>query len=297
VQQGAAAAVAHTRNPVNAPLDTEVRFWIERGFAFVCHFAILAALALIGLRHFQDLPSGVSAATLYLLLPYTAFHIGQAHPVWPAALILWAVFWYTRPTVAGLLIGLAAGTAFFPALLVPVWLQFYRRAGVGRFALGLLAGWVAGVATTVGVLTLAGEFPDGWQRSLNVADWQPWRRPTAESVWTGVHWAYRLPVFIAYVGFVATAWFWPPVRNLGNLLATSAAVLIGIQFWYADRGGQYVLWYLPLLILVVLRPNLSDVVPIPPGPLPGFVVRLGRWGLRRAHPVPVAHETTSGVHG
>jgi len=31
-----------------------------------------------------------------------------------------------------------------------------------------------------------------------------------------------------------------------------------IQFWYADQGGVYVLWYLPLLLLLVFRPNLAD---------------------------------------
>ena len=42
------------------------------------------------------------------------------------------------------------------------------------------------------------------------------------------------------------------------MLALTAACLIGIQFWYADRGGAYVLWYLPVLLLVVFRPNLAD---------------------------------------
>ena len=35
-------------------------------------------------------------------------------------------------------------------------------------------------------------------------------------------------------------------------------MVIGVQFWYADQGGVYVLWYLPLLLLMVFRPNLSD---------------------------------------
>lgn len=295
--QAGAAAVAHAQGPVDGPRDDEVRFWVERGFAFVCHFGIVAALVLIGWRLFGDLPTGVAAGTLYLLLPYTAFHIGQVHHVWPAMLILWAVFWYRRPTIAGLLLGLAAGTAFFPALLVPIWLQFFRRAGIGRFVLGMWAGTLVGLGLTVGVLALAGEFPNGWQRTLNVADWQPWREPTAESIWTGIHWVYRLPVFIVYVGFIGTAWLWPPVRNLGNLVAVSAAALIGIQFWFADRGGQYVLWFLPLVILVVLRPNLTELQPVPPGPVPGFVVRLGRWLVRRVVPIPVVRETATGVPG
>ena len=67
-------------------------------------------------------------------------------------------------------------------------------------------------------------------------------------------------------------------------LALSAALLLGIQFWYADRGGIYVLWYLPFLLLLVFRPNLSDRVPPVINPETDWLVRLGhvlkRWALR-----------------
>jgi hypothetical protein len=70
-----------------------------------------------------------------------------------------------------------------------------------------------------------------------------------------------MPVFVAYLAFVATTFFWPSPKNLAHTLALSAAVLIGLQFWYADQGGVYVLWYLPLLLLLVFRPNLADRQP------------------------------------
>ena len=245
--------------------------------AMACHLVVVAGLVLIGARRFHDLPTGVAAGTLYLLIPYTAFQIGQIHHVWPAALIVWAFYYFRHPTVSGGLIGLAAGTAFFPLLLLPVWAQFYRDRGSVRFLVGAAVGGAVGLAATLVVLGLTGEFPDGVRRTLEQSDWQPWRVPTAESVWVGVHWAYRLPVFILYAGFVVTSYLWPPVRNLGHLLAVSAAVLIGVQFWYADRGGLYVLWYAPLVVLIVLRPNLADQEPVPPGPFPRVFGRIGRW--------------------
>jgi hypothetical protein len=71
-----------------------------------------------------------------------------------------------------------------------------------------------------------------------------------------------------------------------------AAVLLGIQFWYADRGGVYVLWYLPILLLVVFRPNLSDRRPPIPETDEDFVVRSIRTvrrltGRLMARPAPV----------
>src|SRR5262245_17099363 len=138
-------------NGRNAPADDEVskigkesvafelaqqpfERWVLRGFALLCHLACVAGLVLVGRLHFQDGLGGMAAATFYLILPYTGHHVGQAHHVWPAALLVWALVAYRKPMIAGSLLGLAAGTAYFPALLFPLWFSFYWRRGAGRFA-------------------------------------------------------------------------------------------------------------------------------------------------------------------
>jgi hypothetical protein len=103
-------------------------------------------------------------------------------------------------------------------------------------------------------------------------------------LWTGAHWAYRLPVFVLYVAFLIGITFWPSPKNLSHLIALSAAVLIGVQFWYADRGGVYVLWYLPLVLLLVFRPNLTNTEPPPIEPGSGMMVRLASAAWRRVRP-------------
>src|SRR5262249_32862706 len=91
----------------NVPRDpATLRAWVERGFAGLCHFAVVAALILLGIRHFGDWTAGIAAATMYVLLPYCAFHITQVDYVLPAALVLWAVVLYRSPAVAGALIGI-----------------------------------------------------------------------------------------------------------------------------------------------------------------------------------------------
>jgi hypothetical protein len=239
----------------------DLRFVVSCTLAMLCHLAVAAGLFFIGYRVFQDASAGVAAATFYLLLPYTAYHVGQIHHVWPSALLVWAVACYRRPILAGVLLGLAAGSMFFPALLFPVWLGFYWRRGAGRFAgafvlSALLSLMIASLYLLEQTNVLA-----TLQSSLKLAEWQAWRIPTTDSFWKGIHWAFRLPVFIAYVAFLTVTFFWPSPKNLAHLLALSAAILIGIQFWYADQGGVYVLWYLPLLLLLVFRPNLADRQP------------------------------------
>jgi hypothetical protein len=52
---------------------------------------------------------------------------------------------------------------------------------------------------------------------------------------------------------------WPVRKNLEHLLAHSAAVVVATQFWYPHQGGIYVLWYLPLMLVVTFRPRLSHL--------------------------------------
>ena len=196
----------------------------------------MLALIYIGWRHFQDLTSGMAAATLYLLLPFIAFHITQIHHVLPTALLLWAVALYRRPQAAGTLVGLAAGSLFFPALdAASVWLGFHWRGTALRRSVRRVP-WALEPITLTGVLAfgLDGELAERLRTTLALWDWQRWRVPQAESFWTGVHWAYRIPVFAAYALFVLATAFWPAPKHLAHLIALLAAVLIGLQLWYAD---------------------------------------------------------------
>ena len=261
---------------------------VERALAIVCHLAVVTGLIFVGWRHYQDAHAGMAAATFYLLLPYTflllpysQLRVGQWHHALPMALVVWAVAAYRLPTLAGVLLGLAAGAVYFPALLAPVWFSFYWRRGAGRFAGAFLLAAGLSLAATGTILWLQGELYPSLHSALTLSDWQAWKVPTTESFWqgpsgTGVHWAYRIPVFIAYLAFVLTTMFWPMPKNLAHVLALSAAVLIGLQFWYADQGGVYVLWYLPLLLLLVFRPNLADRRPAPIPAETDWLRRLGR---------------------
>jgi hypothetical protein len=282
-EDGATAVVSQTQTGPGRASPADVRFWVERALALVCHAAVVTGLVLIGVRHFQDAAAGVALGTLYLLIPYTAFHVAQFHLVWPAAFVTWAVFCYRRPALSGWLLGVAAGSTFVPLLLFPLWAGFYARRGLGRFtawfftALGLSVGIIAAVM-----------WWDGWLTSgltwAGVSDWLPWKRATNESLWTGVHGAYRLPIFVLYVGFVAAVTIWPSPKDVSHLVALSAAVLIGVQFWHADRGGVYVLWYLPLLLLMIFRPSLTGLSPPVSEPGRGILGWAGAaW--RRVRPV------------
>ena len=112
--------------------------------AILAHLIVVVGMVWIGFRHFDNIQTGVAAATLYLLSFYTSQFTSQVDHVAPAMLLVWAIAAYRQPLLAGVLLGLAAGMIYYPLFLLPLWCGFYwRRGWCGSFrrdcALALLA--------------------------------------------------------------------------------------------------------------------------------------------------------------
>jgi hypothetical protein len=294
ILERAASAVVRAAEQINQNLPQhDLRSRARECLAVLCQLLVVGGLIATGAWHFQRLSLGISAAVLYLILPYTAAQAKDLNQVVPAALLVTLIFCYRWPTFAGLLLGFASALVFFPVMLVPVWFTFYLWRGAGRFLVA-----VALALVLVGVLLWA----DDWyfraagdasaRAELEATFWRPdWRawdlsaKPGEEGgFWAGweVHYAYRMLPFIAYLSLIILAAIWPTQKNLGQLLALSAALIIGVQFWYAREGGVYVLWYLPFLILMVMRPRLDTHLALPIQPKKDWLTNtLARLGMRR----------------
>jgi hypothetical protein len=222
--------------------------------------AIVAGMIVIGYWHFDNIKTGIGTATLYLMLPYTSQMTGNVEHVLPAAFMVWAVAFYRRPLVAGILMGLAMGTVYYPLFLLPLWLSFYWERGLMRFSCG-----VGGVLALLilSLLFTSSDWPMfGEQVRKMFGIW--W--PHTSGLWGawGLGWdpVYRIPILAAFV-FVALACsfaIWPAQKNLGTLMSCSAAVMLATQFWHGFGGGLFMAWYLPLALMTVFRPNLEDRV-------------------------------------
>ncbi|MDA1052549.1 MAG: glycosyltransferase family 87 protein [Planctomycetota bacterium] len=227
-----------------------------KAMAIMSHLAIVVGIVAIGYQHFSSMKTGIGAATLYLMLPYTAMMTGKVDHVLPAALLVWAVLSYRRPLAAGSFIGLAIGVAYYPIFLLPLWLSFYWQRGLMRF--------VAGSVLTVGASVLSlllvsdGDFLANVQTMFGI--WWP-KSVDLLGIWSlGWEPIYRFPVIAAFVAISAGFALWPAQKNLGTLLSCSAVVLVGTQFWHGYGGGTYMAWFLPLTLLTIFRPNLEDRV-------------------------------------
>jgi hypothetical protein len=228
-----------------------------RIMAILAQLAIVIGLVLVGMWHFDNVKTGIAVATLYLLLPYTAMWTGSVTHVLPGALLVWALVMYRRPLVAGALVGMAFGAIYYPVFLLPLWISFYWQRGAVRFLLGVA------IAISLLLLVLACTSIDPSMFVANLRQlWVWWLPAEADAGVWGAFWVpeYRYPILAAYVGLCLSMILWPAQKSLGTLLAYSAAVMLGTQFWHAHSGGLALAWYLPMLLLTIFRPNLEDRV-------------------------------------
>lgn len=242
---------------VDGPTDSARNVLTARVMAILCQAMIVVGMLVIARSHFENLNLGLGSATLYLLLPYTALWTGNVTHALPAALLVWAVCFYRRPLVAGALLGLGCGAIYYPFALLPLWASFYRRRGLARFLTGV------GVTLAVLVATLVFTSTDSSMFFGQLRQMFGLRLPIMDGlsgVWEFWNGWYRVPILAGFFGLSLSFLLWPAEKNLATLMSCSASLMIAVQFWHAHSGGLALAWYLPLMLLVVFRPNLEDRV-------------------------------------
>jgi hypothetical protein len=232
----------------------------NKTMAILSHTAIVVGMVLVAYRHFGNVTNGIGAATLYLMLPYTSQMTGRVDHFLPAACLVWAVFFYRRPILSGLLVGAAFGCVYYPLFLLPLWIGFYWHRGWARFLIG--------VGLSLACLTLLLRFTPGtdsfWDDLQRMFGWLKPAMQDLEGIWNtrigGLDPLYRLPVLVAGIVLSVSLLMWPAQKNLATLISYSAAMMLFSQFWHGFGGGLFIGWYLPLTLLMVFRPNLEDRV-------------------------------------
>ena len=174
------------------------------------------------------------------------------------ALLAWA---RGRPLVAGLVIGLAASTKFYPLALVAVLLVLCLRSGKMtaflRFMLGALAAWL------VANLPLALTNFDGWSYFFST---NAERGVDLGSIWyvldlMGLHLGSAVNVAEAILLLLAAAAITALVlRAPRRPRVAQVFLLVLVAFLIVNKvySPQYVLWLLPIVVLA--RPVLLDVI-------------------------------------
>ncbi len=246
---------------VNTGKTRDTELLVARILVVVAHLVVILGLLYIGRQHFASLQLGVAMSCLYLLLPCTAATVHKLSHVLPAACLIWAIASYRKPTVAGVLLGLACGTLFFAVFLLPLWAVFYGRRGAIRFAVSVL-GVVVVLAACL--MMISGDADSFFNRVVTSTNWTVYRLldDTLTVSETSVSQLFiRIPMAAVFFVMLTAMTVLPRPRNLENLLANSTALVVAAQMWYPEDIGTYVQWYMPLFLLVVFRPRLDRFMP------------------------------------
>lgn len=251
--------MAQQDEPTDLVTTEKITVIVTKTMAILANLALIAGIILVGYRHFDNIKMGVGAAMFYFLLPYAAVYTGRIDHVLPAALLVWAIFFYRTPLVSGIFMGFAIGTLYYPLFLLPLWFSYYWERGRGRFLIGVVA--------TLLLLALSLAFTSSdFETFLNqframFGLWLP-----RDEGYTGF-WnyyfnsnAYRIPVLAAFAVVSIAFAIWPAQKNLGTLISCTAGLMLAAQFWHANDGTTYIAWYMPLMLLTIFRPNLEDRV-------------------------------------
>jgi hypothetical protein len=247
-----------TDNPTATGL---VEAWLARILVFIAHTLVVLGLLTIGRQHFASLQLGISMSCLYLLLPCTAVNVHELNHVLPAACLIWAIASYRNPIVSGVLLGLASGTLFFAAFLLPLWAVFYGRQGSVKFIVSVSA---VGAVLITSLMMISGDTSSFTNKLVTTANWTVYRLLDVSATAGDASLSQlfiRIPMAAVFFVMLTAMTVLPRPRNLENLLANSTCLVVAAQMWYPDDIGTYVLWYLPLFLIVIFRPRLDRFTP------------------------------------
>ncbi len=228
-----------------------------RILAVVAHAAIVIGFLVLGTKHFGSFTLGLAMSSLYLVLPCTAYFVHNVTHALPAAFLLWAFVMYRRPIVAGSMLAFATGALFSTVFLIPLWAAFYGRRRILRFGVGIVA---TGLLLTTPFLLTSGPLTavTKLSASINSSVFNILSRSEYQSV-EGLQHLLRLPLMILFGCVFVSVTLWPRYKQLSHLVAHSTVLVVLSQLWYPEAMGVYVLWYLPVLLLVVFRPRLRHL--------------------------------------
>lgn len=261
---GAAVAQLSGSLPKSAAEDSPQAIRVENVIARVlvvaAHTTVIVGLMVIGKQHFASMQLGIAMSCLYLLLPCTAVNVHNLNHVLPAACLIWAIASYRKPIVSGILLGFAAGTLFFAVFLLPLWAVFYGKKGGLRFIVSVLGVFLVLVTA---LMMISNDASSLVNKLVTTANWTAYRLlDDAMPVDSSLSQLFvRIPMAAIFFVMLTAMTVLPRPRNLENLLANSTCLVVAAQLWYPDDIGAYVLWYLPLFLLVIFRPRLDRFTP------------------------------------
>jgi Glycosyltransferase family 87 len=256
----------------------------------------LLGLVLVGLRFGGNRLAAVLAFG-WAAYPFTAYTLdSNTNDAIMPAFLVWGFWLISSPWARGAAVGLAGWTKFGALMLAPLWATyptFTRRSAV-RFAAALAATTAVVLSVLLLEPSLWGALRTFWDRTIG----NQLERHSPFSLWDWGQYhargipdlAFAKPVLEVFgVGLALAVAFYPRRKNVVQLAALTAAVLVAFELPLTHWFYLYLPWVFPFVLLWL-------VLPEPPGPhqvqesRTGYALRAStQSAAKRAAPTSPVH--------
>ena len=217
------------------------------GAAVFFDLATFALLILLG-RRIRPGPAGNKlAATLafaWAAYPYTAFALlSNSNDTLVALLLTATLLVLARPAARGAMVALATFAKFAPAVLAPMLATYGERRSRFLLAFGLTA-----IAVMLWPAIDPG-LPTAYDRTISYQA----TRDSPFSIWgqaPGLE-PLRIALLVAVASLALLFAFRPKEKQLFQVAALGAALLIGVQLTMQHWFYLYIVWFYPLLLVAL----------------------------------------------
>ena len=196
---------------------------------------------------------GLSFAYGWAAYPYTTYVLNcNVNDAIVSAFIVWGFVFLQSAPLAGVLLGFATQIKFFPAMLGPVWASFPRAMRGWRRRSYFIIGFLLALASTMLVIFMGGgTFGLFWQRTIM---WQI-GRDSPFSIWgqypERLAGAQRIGQYLLLALSVGS-YFWPLRKNMMQVAAISATLILGFQIVQTHWFYLYIPWFFPLALIALI---------------------------------------------
>jgi hypothetical protein len=223
------------------------------GAATLFDILCIAGLGVLGWR-LSGLRLALALALAWSAFPFSAYALlSNSNDSLVAAALIWGLVLARHPVGRGVMMGLALGSKFAPAVLVPLWSRRPFPHGRGRREWLPFAGGIGIAFALIGwVLLLDGA--DGvrkfWSRTIGYQ----LDRESPFSLW-GQYPGLR-PVQVAVMVVVAVAALavlrWPRRLDALTFVALSGALMVGVELTVTHWFYLYIPWFLPFALVAMI---------------------------------------------
>ncbi len=196
---------------------------------------------------------GLALAYAWAAYPYTTFVLNcNVNDTVVAAFIVWGLVFLDALPLGALMLALATQVKFFPAMLAPLWASYPRAFRGWGSRLLFVAAFLVALAAPLPIIFLGdGSFQVFLERSLK---WQLGRE-SPFSIWgqhperlAGIQHAAQYIL----IGLAIVVYTLPPRKRLIQVVAATAALLLGFQLVQTHWFYLYIPWFFPAVMAALV---------------------------------------------